>query len=259
MSMVAGGLELSSISAAFMLGLLSAPHCVAMCGGISSALLMGGRSRQIRGSDTALIASSGGALTEAMTAAGALNRANGGGRFALAGDALLYGSGKILGYMALGTVAGLGGLLMGGIHGSGFMLLRTLSGLLMVALGLYIAGWWLGVSQLERLAYRFWQPLLRQFQKLSLARPGNKLLAGACWGLLPCGIVYSVLTMAMASGSAVGGMVLMLAFGLGTLPFVLLSGGLMQSIMPLLRNAWLRQLCGLLMIALGVTTILNTL
>jgi sulfite exporter TauE/SafE len=47
---------------------------------------------------------------------------------------------------------------------------------------------------------------------------------GAVWGWLPCGMVYSVLLTAMASGTAAGGAATMLAFGLGTLPMLLALG-----------------------------------
>ena len=232
-------LDIASIGAAFLLGLLSAPHCAAMCGGISGALLMAGRTPLLRPAPHDVIASS-----SALT---------------LTGDAFIYGSGKILGYMALGAFAGSGGFLLGSLHSTGFTLLHAFSGLLMLALGLYIAGWWLAVSHLERFAFRIWQPLLKRLQGLSLAHPGNKLLAGMAWGLLPCGIVYSVLGLAMASGSAVSGLLLMLAFGLGTLPFVLLSGGLLQSLLPLLKRPWLRQLSGVAMMTLGFLTLVNAL
>ncbi|MDO8907601.1 MAG: sulfite exporter TauE/SafE family protein [Pseudohongiella sp.] len=232
-------IDFASISAAFLLGLLSAPHCAAMCGGISGALLMAGRSNLLHPSGQSVIASS--------------------SPYPLATDALIYGSGKIMGYMALGAFAGAGGFLLGSIHNTGFTVLHVLSGLLMIALGLYIAGWWLAVSQFERFAYRLWQPVLKRLHGLSLAHPGNKLLAGMAWGLLPCGIVYSVLGLALASGSTAAGLLLMLAFGVGTLPFVLLSGGLMQSALPLLKRPWLRQISGLAMMTLGILTLVKAL
>lgn len=232
-------LDVANISAAFFLGLLSAPHCAAMCGGISGALLMAGRTPLLRPAARNVIASS--------------------SPLALTGDAFIYGSGKILGYMALGAFAGSGGFLLGNLHSSGFTLLHTLSGLLMLALGLYIAGWWTAISYVERVAFRVWQPILKRLQGLSLAHPGNKLLAGMAWGLLPCGIVYSVLGLAMASGSAANGSLLMLAFGAGTLPFVLLSGGLLQSVLPLLKHPWLRQISGVAMMTLGLMTLVKAL
>ena len=47
---------------------------------------------------------------------------------------------------------------------------------------------------------------------------------GLLWGWLPCGMVYGVLTAALLSGSAARGAATMLAFGLGTLPNLLLAG-----------------------------------
>jgi uncharacterized protein len=238
-------IDFASLSAAFLLGLLSAPHCAAMCGGISGALLMAGRSKLLHPAGPHAHPDGRGVIASSS--------------YPMATDALIYGSGKIMGYMALGVFAGTGGFFLGSIHNTGFTVLHALSGLLMIALGLYIAGWWMAVSQFERVAYRFWQPLLKRLQGLSLAHPGNKLLAGMAWGLLPCGIVYSVLGLALASGSAVSGILLMLAFGLGTLPFVLLSGGLLQSALPLLKRPWLRQLSGMAMIALGCFTLVKAL
>jgi uncharacterized protein len=238
-------IDFAGLSAAFLLGLLSAPHCAAMCGGISGALLMAGRSKLLHPAGAHAHPAGPGLIARSS--------------YPMAADALIYGSGKIMGYMALGIFAGTGGFLLSSIHHTGFTVLHALSGLLMIALGLYIAGWWLAVSQFERFAYRFWQPLLKRLQGLSLAHPGNKLFAGMAWGLLPCGIVYSVLSLALASGSAVSGMLLMLAFGLGTLPFVLLSGGLLQSALPLLKRPRLRQLSGVAMISMGAWTVIKTL
>ncbi len=48
--------------------------------------------------------------------------------------------------------------------------------------------------------------------------PAKALSLGVIWGWLPCGLVYSTLTWALASGSIVSGASIMLFFGLGTLP-----------------------------------------
>ncbi|MDP3515589.1 MAG: sulfite exporter TauE/SafE family protein [Pseudohongiella sp.] len=253
-----GGALTGELISAFALGLFSAPHCLAMCGGIASALLMSGRTELIatRQKPTRALASTPGLI--ASSAAPAPLPAPGLTR-PLVGDALVYGSGKILGYMALGLIAGAGGFLLGGMNSAAFVMLRALSGILLIALGLYMAGWWLGVLSLERWAYRLWQPVLRRVQHLSLRHTSNKLLAGIAWGLLPCGIVYSVLSLALASGSAINGLLIMMVFGLGTLPFVLLSGGLLQFMLPLLKMTWIRQSAGLGMIGLGAWTLVNNL
>jgi len=224
--------------AAFLLGVISAPHCVAMCGGIATALMMSSnRPAETRDGNPALVIArsrQGSVLT----------------------DAMLFGGGKMLGYVLLGAVAGTVGLLLGSSHGSAFMVLRILAGTLLIALGLYTAGWWLGLQHLERAAYRLWQPALSGLRRIDMGRTGNKLTAGLLWGLLPCGIVYSVLGMAVASGNVLSGMSIMALFGLGTLPFVLSAGGLLQLSLPALARPAVRQLFGAILIGFGIISVL---
>lgn len=209
---------------AFTLGLLSTPHCVAMCGSLVGALLMGSRS-------------SGSKQSPLMTV-------------------FLFGSGKLLAYVALGAIAGLGGLALAGTLAGPGVFLRALSALLMIGIGLYIAGWWRGIARLEKAGARLWQPLLRRVRVLRLDRPGNQLLAGMAWGLLPCGIVYSMLGMALASADMLRGSLLMASFGLGTMPFVMSAGGLMKTVQNMFDNALVRQLAGGAMIVMGLAALL---
>ncbi|MEN9216733.1 MAG: sulfite exporter TauE/SafE family protein [Gloeomargarita sp. HHBFW_bins_162] len=58
--------------------------------------------------------------------------------------------------------------------------------------------------------------------------PTHPVLLGLLWGLIPCGFLYVAQLQAVATLSPVGGAVLMLAFGLGTVP-VLLGLGLWLS------------------------------
>ena len=221
----------TEVIAAFALGLFSAPHCAAMCGSITGALLLAGRPAH-------LIASSAGAVNSRQ--------------LPLIQDAAIYGIAKIAGYMALGTLVGTGGYLLGSSFRSGPLVLDSIASVLLILLGLYIAGWWRGMARLEQMAYKLWQPLLQKLRGLALTRTRNKWLAGFAWGMLPCGMVYSALALAMASADPLQGMAILLAFGVGTLPFVLLSGALLQSLLPLLKQPWLRQLCGITMIVMGV-------
>jgi sulfite exporter TauE/SafE len=209
---------------AFTLGLLSTPHCVAMCGSLVGAMLMGSRS-------------SGSKQSPLMTV-------------------FLFGSGKLLAYVALGAIAGLGGLALAGTLAGPGVFLRALSALLMIGIGLYIAGWWRGIARLEKAGARLWQPLLRRVRVLRLDKPGNQLLAGMAWGLLPCGIVYSMLGMALASADMLRGSLLMASFGLGTMPFVMSAGGLMKTVQNMFDNALVRQLAGGAMIVMGLAALL---
>jgi len=121
---------------AFSLGLLSTPHCVAMCGNLVGALLMGSRNAGNMRSPLATV--------------------------------FLFGSGKLLAYTALGAIAGLGGMALAGTLAWPGIILRTLSALLMIGIGLYISGWWTGISSLEAAGARLWQPLLRRARGLRL-------------------------------------------------------------------------------------------
>lgn len=208
---------MSDYLAAFTLGLLSLPHCFAMCGGISMALLSTGRSN--------------------------------------AGNALLYGGGKLIAYVLLGTVAGLAGLLLGGLGTTWALLLRLFAGILLIAMGCYALGLWRGPSQLETQAMRFWQPMVKQLRRLDLKRPGHRLLAGVGWGMIPCGMVYSAMGLALASGSLGSGALVMASFGIGTLPFVFAMAGLASVLTPLIRHPYWKRLAGILLIALGAWTV----
>lgn len=217
--------------AAFLLGLFSAPHCLAMCGGVASALLLGSGAADERAARRA---------TPIVSA-------------------VWFGTGKLLGYGLLGAVAGLTGAVLSSSGTAIGSALRLLAGLLMIGLGLYMTGWWLGIRRLEALGGRLWQPVLGLLRGLQLGSTGNKLAAGLLWGLMPCGIVYSMLALALSAGSAAAGAAIMLSFGLGTLPFVLGSGGLLQAAAPLLRQRQVRTAAGLGLMLYGVYDMTTTL
>ncbi|MCA9056350.1 MAG: sulfite exporter TauE/SafE family protein, partial [Planctomycetaceae bacterium] len=65
-------------------------------------------------------------------------------------------------------------------------------------------------------------PLLMTFLKA----PGlhNAFLAGLMTGFLPCGLVYAFLALAAARTNPLEGMAVMTAFGLGTIPLMVLTG-----------------------------------
>ena len=78
------------------------------------------------------------------------------------------------------------------------------------------------------------------------------LALGALWGWLPCGLVYSTLTWALASGSSLTGANIMLFFGLGTLPaLIALSLGIGSIKKLLVKNAF-RKAMAISLIGYGV-------
>jgi hypothetical protein len=206
---------------ALILGLLGGGHCLGMCGGLMSALTL---------------------------AIPAEHRAQ---RFQLL---LSYNLGRIFSYTIAGLLLGLAGWAVASSPAA--MLLRVVAALLLIAMGLYLAGWWSGLTRIEALGRGVWrhiQPLTRRFMPVtSLPRA---LLLGGLWGWLPCGLVYSTLLWAASQGDALDSAALMLAFGLGTLPVLLATGMAAERLTALLRKRGVRMAGGLLVILFGLWTL----
>ncbi|MBU1664551.1 MAG: sulfite exporter TauE/SafE family protein [Gammaproteobacteria bacterium] len=208
-----------SFLAVFLTGLLGGAHCVGMCGGIVAAISLqpGGK--------------------QPFT-------------FHLA-----YSAGRIASYSAAGALAGL-------IGSAAFLSdtlypvqqgLYFLAQVVLILLGLYLAGLNQSVLILERVGGVVWrrvQPLLARV--MPIRSLPQALAAGALWGWLPCGLVYSVLVSALASGGAGQGATLMLLFGLGTLPNLLLMGWAAASLREWVRRVWVKRVAGLGVALMGV-------
>jgi sulfite exporter TauE/SafE len=214
------------LSAAAM-GLLGSTHCVVMCGGVVGVL--------------------GGGLTPLGLRAPSRWRAT---RLVLG-----YNAGRIASYSAAGAIAGAFGALtdrLPAVHGAQLGL-RLAVGLLMVGVGLYIAGSWPRFAGIERMGAPVWRRVEPLARRLLPARSLPAALGlGAVWGWMPCGLVYAALGAALGSGSAGGGALTMMAFGLGTLPTLLAMGTLAARLKVLLRQPRVRALAGLVVVALGL-------
>ena len=219
-------LELS-LTAAFLVGLLGGGHCAGMCGGIVGAVtvtLPGSRPQW---------------------------------PFLIG-----YNLGRI------GTYT-LAGVLAGAIGASSFFLdhvlpieklLYALANLMLILLGLYLAGVWRVLTRLEAVGGRLWQRLQPYSRRLLPVRTvPQALLLGTLWGWLPCGLVYSVLVAAIATADPVEGGLLMLAFGLGTLPALLAMGMAAVQLKAWLQNLWVRRVSGFVVLAFGVAGLLQLL
>lgn len=173
---------------------------------------------------------------------------------------LAYSSGRVASYA-------LAGALVGAVGQAGLLmrdavpvqhLLFALSSLMLVALGLYLAGVWGAVRQLERLGGRVWKRLQPYTARLLPVNTVPRALGlGALWGWLPCGLVYSVLLVALASGSAARGALFMLAFGLGTLPNLLAIGLFWESVKGWVQSPRVRLAAGVLVMMFGAYGLLK--
>jgi len=206
---------------AVILGLLGGGHCLGMCGGLMGALTL------------------------------AIPREQRSRRFGLL---LAYNLGRILSYTAAGLLIGLAGWAVASSPAA--MILRVIAALLLIAMGLYLAGWWSGLTRLESLGRGLWryiQPVASRL--LPVSSLPRALLLGALWGWLPCGLVYSTLLWAASQGNAIDSALLMLAFGLGTWPVLLATGIAAERTTALLRKRGVRMAGGLLVILFGIWTL----
>ncbi|WP_313116650.1 sulfite exporter TauE/SafE family protein [Ectopseudomonas guguanensis] len=206
---------------ALILGLLGGGHCLGMCGGLMGALTLAIPPEQ-RGRRLQLL--------------------------------LAYNLGRILSYALAGLLLGLAGWVVAGSQAE--VIMRTLAALLLIAMGLYLAGWWSGLTRIEALGRGLWrhiQPLTRRFMPVTSIP--KAVVLGSLWGWLPCGLVYSTLLWASSQGNAVNSALLMLAFGLGTWPVLLATGLAAERITALLRKRGVRMAGGLLVILFGIWTL----
>jgi len=168
---------------------------------------------------------------------------------------LNYNLGRITSYTVAGGLAGLIGVLMimpfGEIHGH--RILQLLSALVMMSAGLYIAGWFPRFAYIEKMGTRFWKKIEPFGRKLIPVKTHTQAyLFGMVWGWLPCGLVYSALTLAATAGDVAKSALLMLAFGAGTLPAVMGVGIMTNILTRLSRTERFKQLIGLFMIVLAL-------
>tara|TARA_R110002051_G_scaffold325834_1_gene431935 strand:+ start:95136 stop:95876 length:741 start_codon:yes stop_codon:yes gene_type:complete len=208
---------------ALALGLLGGGHCIGMCGGLMGALTMAIPAEQRKG-------------------------------WPLWRILLGYNAGRIASYSLAGALLGSLGWLAQDL-GLG-MFMRILAGLLMIAMGLYLANWWSGLTRIEQLGRGLWRHIEPQARKLlPVKSPGQAVALGALWGWLPCGLVYSTLIWASSHGNASVSAGLMLTFGLGTLPTLMATGLAAQKMMFWLRKRSVRISAAILVILFGVWTL----
>lgn len=217
-----------ALSAA-LLALYGIAHCAAMCGGFVASTFASPRGRPS-------------------------------GRPAFRA-ALAMHAGRLGSYAVAGALAGALGATPAAFLGSGrfHAVLFSLGALALIITGLRIAG-----VPLLPTGSAFAQPLWRRATAVA-RRMGDidsvpkRLGLGALWGWAPCALVYSALPLALVSGSALNGAVVMLAFGAGTLPALVGAGWLIGHGMTLTPGPVARGIAGGAIVVLAVAGILQAL
>lgn len=209
------------LAAAFVSGLLGSAHCFGMCGGISGLFALNAQVASLR--------------TQVPRA-------------------IAYNAGRILSYALLGALVALAGNTTVVAVPQLAAPIRLASGLLIILVGVQLAFDWRILQPLEKAGARLWQRIAPAAKGLvPVESLGQALGLGLIWGWLPCGLVYSVLLLAASTAAPVSGSLVMLAFGLGTMPAMIATGVSASKLARFMSGK--RFGAGLLIILLGIATL----
>lgn len=200
-----------------MTGLLGSGHCLGMCGGLVSAFFM------------------------KLNAKGVA-------------PYLAYNAARLAIYAVVGLIAALLGtvLVATGRVGLAQGVLQIVAGLVVILLGFDL----LGLSPIRNsIGFVPMAWLRRQFAAATQKGPVvGAAIGGAINGLMPCSMTMAMAVQATTAPSPPEGMLLMLAFGAGTLPAMFSASFLFGKLGPRLRG-WLLKGAALFVIALGLSTL----
>lgn len=213
--------------AGLLLGVASSLHCLGMCAGIAASLCM----------------------TPAPS-----------GNAYLLRDNILINAGRITGYMLAGMAVGaLGTSIFGVLDRSiAHLVLRWAAAVSLGWIGLAMIGFVPVPEPMFRLGAVVSTGLGRLTGNLGTFSSAGRFAAGCAWGFVPCAMVYAALFYAMLSGSWLNGAIVMLGFGLGTLPPMIGVGMGLPWLRSRTRSPWLQRGLGLAIVLLGVASAIPT-
>ena len=223
---------LTLVFAAFLAGILGSIHCIGMCGGIacSAGYINGNKNKNqheikfVEKKPSAFI------------------------------NTLKFNLGRILSYAILGGLFAYLGHHIIHLSDSRTILryFRYFSALLIALIGFkYLFDFKL-IDHLEKGGYKLWSWLKAKLKINNYLSSSSLISLGMVWGLLPCGLIYTMLITASSAGTVWGGALIMFVFGLGTLPAMLSISSIANSLKENANVQWMKTVFGvtLLMLAL---------
>lgn len=213
--------------AGLLLGVASSLHCLGMCAGIAASLCMtsgpAGPSHPLR-------------------------------------DVILINAGRITGYMVAGMAVGALGTSVFGVldRSMAHLVLRWAAAVSLGWIGLSMIGFVPIPEPMFRLGAIVSSGIGRLTGNLDAYSPAARFAAGCAWGFLPCAMVYAALFYAMLSGSWLNGAIVMLGFGLGTLPPMIGTGLGLPWLRARTTSPWLQRGLGLAILSLGIVSAIPT-
>ncbi|GHB74694.1 membrane protein [Psychrosphaera saromensis] len=203
---------------AFLMGFLGSGHCVAMCGSLSMALGF-----SVPKEKSFLLYS------------------------------ILISIGRVFGYGLIGFIVNFFAQSVVSITQGGVLYLTLFSSILMFGIGLHIANINSFVLKTEFIG-KWFQPFIDPIKSkiLPIDSVLKCLLYGLFWGFLPCGLVYTALSLALTSPTPLTGFSVMLAFGLGTLPTLVGMTLINAKLNSILNHSYVRFVLGSSVILMAV-------
>lgn len=206
---------------AMLIGLLSSGHCLSMCGGIVAALSL---KKNIKTNHFYHIA---------------------------------YNVGRIISYSTIALFVNILGYFFFELGGYYTFLFKILSNLVLIIIGLHITNISNSIFLIDSLLLYVWKFILKIISKIKPSRNIlYALILGFLWGYIPCGLIYSTIIWSVGFESIVKSSVLMIFFGIGTLPSMLLVGILSVKFNKIFCNALVKYVAGSFIILFGFKNII---
>jgi sulfite exporter TauE/SafE len=233
--------SLGLLASALVFGLAGGLHCLTMCGGFLTAIM----ARDAARSPSASAAPA--PLHSAAT---------------LARRQWVYQAGRLTTYALLGAMFGAAGAT---VLGSVSLLplqkaLYVVANVFLLLLAASLVVHAPALALLQRAGARVFGVALPRLRPL-LRGSGlaSQWALGLVWGLVPCALIYSVLPLALFAGGVWQGAMVMLAFGVGTLPNLLFAGYVLQRVKRRMGGRTWRLAAASMLVALGVAGIYRAL
>ncbi len=217
----------------FLAGFFGSMHCVGMCGPIVIAY-----------------------ATQGIP--------SGATKFSTVAAHCTYNGGRVLSYVIAGALFGLAGKGLTTLQGIGFWFSLTVgTGLLLSGLALLHLIPVIRFSETIDLTGAARNAIERVYRAsfgilISMPKFESKFYLGLLTPLLPCGLLYSMLLKAAETGNAAQGALMMLLFGLGIVPALVLTG-LAGSYFSTKIRTWGDRIAAITIILMGVSLIFRAL
>lgn len=210
-----------SLLTAFLIGLFGSFHCFGMCGGLITALSL--------------------KLIE--------------NKKKIYFYQFVYNLGRILSYCIIGFLVSVCGVFIFDFFKINVaFLFNVFFSLIIIFFGLRLLNVFSFIFIFfEKISYDFFNLFYKKMSKFSFLRsPYKEFCVGMLWGNMPCGLVYSALSLSFVSGSLLKSFLIMFFFGLGTLPVIIFTGSFYSKILILKNNNLITRIIGLSTVIYGI-------